>query len=260
MRAWCDGIRKYVSIVAFAGLAAPAYAGGDGVIEINQASALAGGVTPGDTPGFPITIDATFTVSNPAPPTSFRLTGNLSVSQFLNGNAIDVVAPNVTIDLNGFTISCFIGSCSANGIGSLQDNVAVVNGVVRGMNNGVSLTGKGVRVERVRAFDNQVDGILVGNDCLIAGNIANGNTSDGIRTAIGCTISGNTANDNGNDGICTLGGCNVTGNTVSGNTVKGLFLSGTTGYSNNVINGNGITVQSGVPTGLNLCNGSTTCP
>ena len=44
----------------------PAFAA-DGVIEINQARAKAGGVTPGDTPLFPVTISQ---------PGSYRLTGN----------------------------------------------------------------------------------------------------------------------------------------------------------------------------------------
>src|SRR5271156_5439677 len=51
-------------------LAAPAWAV-DGVIEINQASAKAGGVTPGDTPLFPVTLSQ---------PGSYRLTGNLDVT------------------------------------------------------------------------------------------------------------------------------------------------------------------------------------
>jgi hypothetical protein len=43
----------------------------DGVIEINQSRALAGGVTPGDAPGFPVTISARG---------SYRLTGNLDLT------------------------------------------------------------------------------------------------------------------------------------------------------------------------------------
>ena len=42
----------------------------DGVVEINQAKALAGGVTAGDTAGFPATISQSG---------SYRLTGNLTV-------------------------------------------------------------------------------------------------------------------------------------------------------------------------------------
>ena len=38
----------------------------DGVVEIDQAAAIAGGITPGDDPGFPITLDS---------PGSDRLTG-----------------------------------------------------------------------------------------------------------------------------------------------------------------------------------------
>src|SRR5438046_162421 len=49
-------------VVAFAGAS---YAS-DGVVEINQARALAGGVTRGDAPGFPVTISQ---------PGSYRLTG-----------------------------------------------------------------------------------------------------------------------------------------------------------------------------------------
>ena len=51
-------------------LATPAF-GVDGVIEISQARALAGGINPVDTPGFPITIDQSG---------SYRLTSDLNVS------------------------------------------------------------------------------------------------------------------------------------------------------------------------------------
>ena len=67
----------------------------DGVIEINQARAIAGGVTPGDTPGFPVTISAAG---------SYRLTGNLTVPA-LNTTAISITANYVTLDLGGFLVS-----------------------------------------------------------------------------------------------------------------------------------------------------------
>ena len=68
----------------------------DGVVLINQASALAGNVTPGDTPGFPVTISQ---------PGSYRLAGNLTVPD-ANTTAIEVTATGqVTVDLNGFVIS-----------------------------------------------------------------------------------------------------------------------------------------------------------
>lgn len=78
-------------ITAFLFLPSAAFAV-DGVVLINQASALAGSVTPGDTPGFPVTISQ---------PGSYRLSSNLLLGY---PGAIDIESDNVTIDLNGFTI------------------------------------------------------------------------------------------------------------------------------------------------------------
>jgi hypothetical protein len=61
----------------------------DGVIAINQARALAGGVTPGDAPGFPVIINA---------PGSYRLTGDLTVPD-ANIYGIFIDASFVQIDL-----------------------------------------------------------------------------------------------------------------------------------------------------------------
>src|SRR5688572_26812572 len=64
---------------------------GDGVVLINQNRAVNGGVTPGDAPGFPITISR---------PGSYRLASNLNAS----GLVIEIVADGVSLDLNGFSI------------------------------------------------------------------------------------------------------------------------------------------------------------
>ena len=61
---------------------------------IDQNKALAGNVTPGDMPGFPITLSV---------PGSYKLTGNLVVPGGLNG--IEITSDNVTLDLNGFRIA-----------------------------------------------------------------------------------------------------------------------------------------------------------
>jgi hypothetical protein len=81
-----------LALFAAAMLAFAASAGAvDGIIEINQAKVLANGGS------FPYTIAA----ANAGQ--SYRLTGPLKVPASTDG--IDVNAPNVTIDLNGFTIS-----------------------------------------------------------------------------------------------------------------------------------------------------------
>src|SRR5262245_60243098 len=66
----------------------------DGVVLIDQNKAIAGGVTPGDAAGFPVTITQ---------PGSYRLSGNLIVPNS-NTNAIEIASDFVTIDLNGFSI------------------------------------------------------------------------------------------------------------------------------------------------------------
>ena len=66
----------------------------DGVVLIDQNRALAGGITPGDAPGFPITISVSGT---------YRLSGNLSVPPLTS--AIVMTVSNITLDLNGFSIT-----------------------------------------------------------------------------------------------------------------------------------------------------------
>src|SRR4030095_1639101 len=98
----------------------------DGVIEINQTRALAGSVPPGDTPGFPITIDQ---------PGSYRLTGNLIVPNE-NTNAVQITAEGATLDLNGFAITgpSVEAGPTGTGIGVQGPSSTVVtNGTVRGM-------------------------------------------------------------------------------------------------------------------------------
>jgi len=229
----------------------------DGVIEINQARAVKGGITPGDTPGLPVTI-STGTFANE--PMSFKLTGPLSTST--TGNVIDILSPHVTVDLNGFSISCLLVSCSGFGISTtvVNGNVSVVNGTVRGFAEGVSLLGATSRIENVRATGNVI-GLRTGSGATVRNSAAHLNTGDGIVVSNSCLVSGNTATTNGGDGIQAGAGSNVHGNTVSGNTAFGLNLTAGVGYSQNVIRDNtGGTVDSGVSAGLNVCNGSTICP
>src|SRR5512134_401574 len=102
----------------------------DGVIEINQAAALAGGITPGDAPGFPVTLSLQG---------SYRLTGNLDSP--IDTIAIQITSNVVTLDLGGFAVrstnACTgypVSSCTvenaAHGIASGAYLVTVRNGTV----------------------------------------------------------------------------------------------------------------------------------
>ena len=65
----------------------------DGIVLIDQAKAMAGNATPGDAPGFPVSI----TISG-----NYRMSSNLTVPN-ANTSAIVITANNVTIDMNGFS-------------------------------------------------------------------------------------------------------------------------------------------------------------
>ena len=87
---------RSVTLMALSAWLVVTAAAADGVIEINQAGAMQGGVTAGDTAaGFPVTISEFG---------SYRLTGNLTVAD-AGTTAIEVTSGDVTIDLNGFIIS-----------------------------------------------------------------------------------------------------------------------------------------------------------
>ncbi len=173
---------------------------------IDQNKALAGNVTPGDAPGFPITISRAG---------SYKLTGNLTVPAGSHG--IEVTANNVTLDLNGFTISG-AGSCTRDdasqivtcvggtGYGILAPNgehFALLNGSIRGFSIGLAHSGSGrvadlsvtqnhgigftaahsldgnLVIDRVVASLNAQSGLLIGK-ALLRGVVATHNGTHGI--------------------------------------------------------------------------------
>jgi hypothetical protein len=227
--------RRTTLLVLLAAIALPLHAV-DGVVLINQNTALAGNVTPGDSPGFPVTIST---------PGSYKLSGNLTVPD-ANTTAIQVSADNVTIDLNGFSILgpvvCTgfpVTSCTptGSGVGITNapldtTNITVRNGVVRGMGAvGIALGEGGIRVEGIRATNNGIAGISVASGivtscevtqngglgisqgAVIMGNVVRGNASDGIQTASG-VVTNNFVFKNGGNGI------EATFSSVSGNEVR----------------------------------------
>lgn len=242
------------TFMIFMGINGPALAV-DGVIEINQARANAGGVTPGDAPGFPVTIS----VSG-----SYRLTSNLNVSD-ANTDGIRITAETVTIDLNGFAI---IGPGTAGTGMGVRDwsamRTTVTNGTVRDMgNNGVFL-GPGAHVYGVHVFDNNGQGITAGSGSIVRNNIVNNNAADGIKAGPENVVIGNVSTNNGGDGIDALESCTVIDNTARSNTNYGLSLV-SSGYKGNVLNDNNggnanPQVLGGIEIGTNVCGGNTTCP
>jgi parallel beta-helix repeat protein len=248
------GLQRWVlGLSVLLGLARPAHAV-DGVIEINQARALAGRVTATDGPGFPVTIDQRG---------SYRLTGDLRLSDpDVDAIHLQSGVSNVTLDLNGFALvgpTACSGtplSCMPNGTGigiagtSANENVTVLNGTVRGFaRQGINLS-RGARVERVRAISNGSGGIVTSHDCTLVGNAALSNGSNGIDGRDRCLVTGNTANGNGEAGISGIDQCLMTGNTANGNGSLGIL-----GGDGNTVTGN--TADSNGGRGIQVGFGST---
>ena len=192
-------------------LAAPPARAVDGVIEINQAAVLAGGVTPGDTPDFPVTISA---------PGSYRLTANLTVTDPAK-DGIHATADGVSIDLNGFEIAgpvvCTgLGSavsCGAGlGRGIRANEVAgttIRQGVVRGFGgDGVTL-GERATVNRLSVESNGGTGIAVGARSIVSDVKAFRNKLSGIGTGAGSVIERSAASSNGVLGLLAGDGNSV---------------------------------------------------
>ncbi len=216
-------VRFALLAIALSSAPLPALAG-DGRVEINQARALAGGVTAGDAPGFPVHIYT---------PGSYLLAGNLTVTA-LNTAAVSVQVDDVSIDLNGFAIigpaTCFgSGSaltCSAGvGVGIEapgQTRIGIRNGRVHGFastgvltgeraeirdlvvdsngSSGVS-TGPRSRVHHVTADRNRGVGISISFASLVDASVVSSNFSHGISGTAANTTLGCVAYDNGGNGI-----------------------------------------------------------
>lgn len=147
----------------------------------------------GDNGGFPVTI----TESG-----SYQLTSNL-VSTSTTINVIEINADNVTLDLNGFsiigprtctgansTLSCTNSGMTANGInGNDRDNVIVKNGIVKGFDTGVRLSGinqRGNRVTGIHASENEFGIVLING--IIKDSVANLNLDSGYSNGVFGTL------------------------------------------------------------------------
>jgi len=230
-------------------VAAPALAV-DGVVEINQARALAGGVTPGDGAGFPVTITASG---------SYRLTGNLTVDENTTAISVTAAAKSVTIDLNGFSLlgpvecspGCLPASGTGDGIASSGAYIRILNGTVRGMgHDGVLVSDSlSVTIESVHALHNRLAGIFTGGQATVVDSVAQNNGYLGIRVGLDSTVRGCAANSNGSYGIYALGNALIVDNNVTNNSDVGIDVVGIGTVVGNLATGNsgiGIEISQGV--------------
>ena len=226
----CNAIAA--AIVGSAIMFAPPATAVDGEILIDQPKVNAGGITPGDAPGFPATLSR---------PGRYKLTGNLKVPAGKNG--IEVTQDDVTIDLNGFTISSNPPGQAASGIVStLSEGVLrVTGGTITGFQGYAirKVSGRGV-VENMRILSTGHNLSLPADSRVRNSTIANGG-SLGIMCPARCLIEHNIVTGNTGAGVALQGGGGVVlGNVIVGNGLAAIQSSvNRTGYGNNVLLGNG---------------------
>jgi hypothetical protein len=201
----------------------------DGVVLINENTSVAG--LPGCPTGghFPIVICQSG---------SYRLAGNLTVPD-ADTTAILITSINVTLDLNGFSISgpttCSFTACSPTGIGmgidtrfpslTLLGGPTVLNGTVQGMGStGINLgTSVASRVEGVQAIGNGEIGIAAAG--IVRNNIVSSNGLIGIE-ARNAVVSGNQVVGNFLDGLVVDCPSNVVDNAFLFNVSNNLIMHG----------------------------------
>ena len=216
----------------------------DGVLEINQICAAQTGCFPGDTAGFPVTIDG-------SAGGSYRLTSDLVLAD-ANTDGLLVTTSNIGIDLNGFTLSGPVvcsgtpPTCAPNGSGSgiragVVSNgttraVAVRNGSVVGFGVNGLLLRESARVEDVRVSNNGGSGITVDDSSVVTHVTTENNGGDGIKAAGETVVTGCAAARNGSRGIYAGPGSVVTGNLARQNGGGGIEAGdGSAGTKGNVV-------------------------
>jgi hypothetical protein len=153
---------------------------------ISQAKANAGGVTPGDAPGFPVTLSRRG---------SYKLTSNLTVPAGKYG--IEVTSPGVTIDLNGFSLLSDLAAPGLRGVSAPEMSGLVVrNGAIEGFSGygiqageyallqdlriersfGAARLGNGARVSRNTFADNGYAALVIACGILYDHNVFYGHS------------------------------------------------------------------------------------
>jgi len=223
------------------GLVRPASAV-DGVIEINHASALAGGVTASDSPAYPVTL---------AGPGSFRLTGALTPPS--GQHAIVITGSHVRLDMNGFSIrgtaTCTgtpVTSCTAHGgdgirhAGTADTDVVIRDGAIEGMDRGIALQATGAAIEGVTAIGNQLFGFILTDSSSVERSHARSNGLDGIVVAQEGHVVDCEARWNGGTGISAGSGSIVDRNRSFTNWLNGIDATAPSLVTRNNVRSNNI--------------------
>ena len=219
--------------------------------QINQAQAMAGGITPGDTPGFPVRITV---------PGSYELTSNLEVPAGKAG--IEIIASHVTLNLNGFLIFKKVADPGVLAIsaGPAASFISVSNGHIQGM-GGISLAGSAHRVELVQfegvdpsvcpgislgdfgvAVRNQVTrvstGISIGKSGIVKENVV-GDSGHGVSAGENAIVEGNTVDGGAAQASIRAGNGSIVAGNIAGANDGGIEVGAFSLVKENTVRNNG---------------------
>lgn len=219
----------------------------DGVIQINQARALAGGVTAGDAPGFPVQLTETG---------HYILTSNLDVTGEASPESVTVItvtAPGgATIDLNGFGIlgatvctgEPVIGcSPTGTGVGILfTSQIGFVHGgSISGMGyRGIDMSGNNIAILReLSVHHSGENGIVLPGSSLADQVVVSSNGGVGIQLGLASGVLDSSALSNGGNGIQAGDGSQVRDSISSFNGGSGISAGSSTLIEKCTTNSNG---------------------
>lgn len=239
-----------ISLAAAALALSSGAAGAADFIAIDQNKALAGSVTPGDTPGFPVTLSR---------PGTYKLMSNLTVPPGKDG--ILVYSQNVTLDLNGFSI---VGPITCTGSGAARTcpgagpnlgsgiqpannwYLRVRNGTVRGFASyGTTDLAMGSVLEDMTVRDNGLDGVRSWDpDVTVLRSIVTGNGGAGMVFVQPPRLEDTIVTNNGGVGIQIRSGEGVDYPAMGGQ-LKRLLIARNGSYGLEILLGTALTtVQS----------------
>jgi hypothetical protein len=179
---------------------------------------------------------------------AYYVTTNLAVPSGQNGITID--ASQVTLDLNGFTVSGPADSEVGISIIAGRSDVSIRNGVVSAGAGGIVASGGSrIQLEAIRATTCGGSGISVGTDSSVLNCVAAENSATGIRAGNGSTVANSQAIANGANGIEAGQKCVVRDSVATRNGLAGILVgdySKVIGASASDNNGAGLSGGAGV--------------
>ena len=183
---------------------------------------------------------------------SYYLTRHLTGGE---GNAINIQADNVTVDLNGFALTGDANSGSAVAVVNPQKSVCIQNGTIRELaGDGISAAnadnsmlldlrvsnsggpglsiGDGCVVNRCSLKNNSAGELVADNSYIVTNCTARSNGSNGITVGLRCMFNDCTVSFSDGNGIKGRAGSQVRHCLASSNSGNGIYVLGNNCLSN----------------------------